>query len=132
MARTNNGKTPVLSDRQHRALALALEGKASAEQLAYHWRGAGDRIVLVALRDGRQIHLADGTRSGCWLDASRFVAATDKEMRLYAPPAASAGLMRGQWLPRRRLDGKDGLIACSRGRHRGEFQMVRVMVTAAE
>lgn len=92
---------------------------------------ARDRIVLVNLLDGQRTELKAETRSGCWLDSRRFVAATDEELLLFAGAAEPSRLMRGPWLPRQSADKTDQLIALTRGQHRRVFNMVRMKVISA-
>jgi hypothetical protein len=104
---------------------------ADGRRLAYY-DPALDRIVLINMSDGQRTQLKESTRSGCWLDARRFVAATDNEMFLFAPGAKSSLLMRGPWLPRRSPDGTNDLILCTRGSHPGAFSLVRMKVISAD
>ncbi len=99
-------------------------------RLAYY-DTARDRIVLVKLLDGQRTELNAETRSGCWLDSRRFVAATDKEMLLFAENAKPVRLMRGPWLPRRNADKTSQIILLTRGRHRRVFALVRMKVVSA-
>lgn len=86
-----------------------------------------DRIVLLRLLDGQQIKLPADTRAGCWLDSRRFVAADEKQMRLFTiPPTAPALLMRGSWLPLNGNPHTGEIILCTRGRHRSVFSLVRM------
>lgn len=99
---------------------------------SYYDTGA-DRVVLVDLRDGRRTELKTKTRFGCWMGPGRFVAATDREMLIFAPGdepagARSARIMRGVWLPRQCVRGADELIVCTRGTHRRAFELVRMKV----
>ena len=92
-----------------------------------YYNTAADRIILLNLRDDRQEQLPMGIRAGCWLDAQRFAAADDEELRLFSiPSSAPALLMHGRWLPRH--GSTDGLILCTPGRHRGLFSLVRMRV----
>ena len=88
-----------------------------------------DRIVLLSLQgDEKRVELKPGTRAGCWFDSSRFVAATDSELRLFADSENSALLVRGSWLPRECARNTNQLILCTRGAHRLEFHVIRMLV----
>lgn len=100
-------------------------------RFAYYDHSAG-RIVLVSLRDGKRVALKEGTRFGCWLDARRFVGATDDEMSVFAGGKGAARLMKGRWLPRGTAAGTNELILCAPGVHRAQFSLVRMKVIAAE
>ncbi|MBN1943098.1 MAG: PD40 domain-containing protein [Phycisphaerae bacterium] len=92
-----------------------------------------DRIVLLSLRgDGMRVELKPGARAGCWYDATRFVAATDGELRLFADSENSALLVRGAWLPRECVHNTHQLILCTRGAHRREFHVIRMQVDAVQ
>jgi len=94
---------------------------------------AGDRIILVNLPDGEQIKLPTNIRAGCWLDSRRFVAADEKEMRLFTVGATMpALLMRGAWLPRNGKPKSGELVLCTRGRHRRVFGLVRMRVLSSK
>ncbi len=88
-----------------------------------------DRIVLLSLRgDEKRVELKPGTRAGCWFDPSRFIAATDAELRLFADSENSALLVRGSWLPRECVRNKRQLLLCTRGAHRLEFHVIRMQI----
>lgn len=90
-----------------------------------------DRIVLLSLRgDHLRTELKAGTRAGCWFDPKRFVAATDDELRLFTDAEQSALLVRGNWLPRECVRNSNQLILCTRGAHRREFRIIRMLVDA--
>ena len=105
-------------------LPLSPDGR----QLAYY-DYIGDNIVLVALQGGKQElqKLPAGTRAGCWLGSRHFVAADDKEMRLFTLPASPAVLiMRGSWLPRRGVNSASEIILCTPGSYRAALRLVRM------
>ena len=90
-----------------------------------------DRIVLVGLRDGKARPLRAGMRFGCWFDSRRFVAATDKEMRLVTEDAEPR-LLGGPWLPLG-ADPKTGrVVLCGPGSHPGVFDLIRLKVVLAK
>ena len=87
---------------------------------------AGDHIVLVDLSTGQANALSEGTRCGCWLDDRRFVAAGDKEMRLFFGHGKSAALLRGAWLPLGSVRDSARLVLCRRGSHRRALGLVQM------
>jgi hypothetical protein len=92
-----------------------------------------DRIVLLHLQgQQRRVELKPGTRAGCWFDPARFVAATDKELRLFTDSENSCLLVRGSWLPRECIRNTNQLILCTRGAHRREFHVIRMQVQAVQ
>lgn len=92
-----------------------------------------DRIILLNLRDKPQrVELKPGTRAGCWFAPKRFVAATDKELRLFTDSETSCLLVRGSWLPRESVRNTNQLILCTRGAHRHEFQVIQMRAEPAQ
>ena len=103
-----------------------------ARHFAYY-DTAQDRIVLLSLADGRRVQLPVGTRAGCWFGSGRFVAADQKQMRLFSIRAnMPALLMRGLWLPRGANAATSQLLLCSRAAEGRAFALVRMKILSVE
>jgi dipeptidyl aminopeptidase/acylaminoacyl peptidase len=124
---------PLYASRRAAEVAMAPIARALSPdggRLAWYDR-TRDRISIVDLT-GRGERLLDrGLRAGCWLDATRFVAAGDGRLVLCDGVSSPVSLMRGDWLPRRAVEG-GGLICLSRGRHPGEFELSRLMLRSVQ
>ena len=88
-----------------------------------------DSVVLTDLSDRPSRRLGDGTRAGCWMGNDSFVAAGEKELRLFGldghPPVR---LMRGSWLPLWASMASHEVLACMRGKDLLSFELVRLRV----
>jgi len=105
---------------------------ADARHFAYY-DTAQDRIVLLSLGDGHRVELPVGTRAGCWFGSGRFVAADQKQMRLFSIRATMpALLMRGLWLPRGANAATNQLLLCSRAAEARAFTLVRMKILSVE
>ncbi len=98
-----------------------------------YYNTVADRIVLLSLADGRCVELPVGTRAGCWFGSGRFVAADQKQMRLFSIRATMpALLMRGLWLPRGANAATSQLLLCSRAAEGRAFALVRMKILSVE
>jgi hypothetical protein len=90
-----------------------------------------DQIILLALPDGTRVALPAGTRSGCWVNARQFAAASENDLRLFSGAQGSALLMQGLWLPRGSGPAND-LVACTRGGFSRSFALVRMLILTSD
>ncbi len=124
--------SPTLAGIYQAFAGLGRPLSADARHFAYY-DTAQDRIVLLSLADGQRVELPVGTRAGCWFGSGRFVAADQKQMRLFSiPPSMSALLMRGLWLPRGANPGTSQLLLCSRAAEARAFALMRMKILSVE
>ncbi len=103
-----------------------------ARHFAYYNTGQ-DRIILVRLADGRGIPLTVGTRAGCWFGSGRFVAAEQKQMRLFSIRGdLPALLMRKLGLPRGANSTSGQLLLCSQSSDPRNFSLVKMKIVLVE
>ena len=100
-------------------------------RLAYY-DTTSERIVLMGLRDGRPMTLQAGTRFGCWLGSSRFVAAGDDEMLLFTGAPEPVRLLRGPCLPLSGNGAAGEVVFCTPGAHRRAFRLSRLKILSVK
>jgi len=100
-------------------------------RLAYY-DTTSERIVLMGLRDGRPTKLRAGTRFGCWLGSSRFVAAGDDEMLLFTGSPEPVRLLRDRCLPLGGNGPAGEVVFCTPGVHRGALRLSRLKVLSVK
>ena len=130
LAKINLPPSPLGTYQAFAGLARPLS--PDARYFAYY-DAQQDRIVLLSLTDIPNTLLPAAARAGCWFGPEHFIAASDREMRLFTlPHSPSTLLARAPCLPRSASFNTRQLIFCARAADPYALSLERATILLAQ